>query len=364
VNMSIVLPTRNRARPLRVTLDSLAGVANLAESCEIVIVDNGSCDDTLAVARAFAESHGDLSVRVCSEPVPGLVAGRHRGVKESSGEVIAFVDDDVRFDRTWALALLQGFVDSAVGMACGPTHPRFEVPPPAWLSAMWRSGGEGLRFLGELSLLDFGDAARPIDPVFVWGLNMAIRRAVLLELGGFHPDGVPWGLRRYRGDGETGLSLAARGAGVRAVYLPEARVHHVVPSERLTLEYMERRSYLQGISDSYTALRAAGLGSVSPGTSRSQLQRTLTATRRAIGRARRGRVGSPDAWPGDALRKSHDEGYAFHQTAFSQSQDLRDWVLKPDYWDYGLPNRESTDAGPDAGREQRVGQGQPDGNGA
>ena len=336
--MSIVVPTRNRAASLKGTLDSLAGVAGLAECCEVVIVDNGSHDGTAAVAQAFAESHGDLSVRVCSEPEPGLVAGRHRGVKESSGELIAFVDDDVRFDPSWAMALVEAFADPAIGMACGPSLPRFEAPPPDWLEVMWRSAGDGLAYLGELSLLDLGDKRRPVDPLFVWGLNMAVRRTLLFELGGFHPDGVPWGLRRYRGDGETGLSLAARNSKVKAIYLPAARVHHVVPGDRLTLEYMQRRSYLQGISESYASLRTGNLGPAAAEPSRTRPERAIAATRGAVGRLRQGRVSSQHGWLRSALRQSHAEGYAFHQRAFSDSQDLRDWVMKPDYWDYTLPD--------------------------
>ena len=114
---------------------------------------------------------------------------------------------------------------------------------------LWLERDDGFRILSHLSLLDGGEVSRVCTPLLVWGLCFAVRRETAIKLGGFHPDGYPWGLRRYRGDGETGLALKAEMLGLKAFYQGQTFVRHRVPATRTTPEYFERRSFLQGISE-------------------------------------------------------------------------------------------------------------------
>src|SRR5207237_2704434 len=100
-----------------------------------------------------------------------------------------------------------------------------------------------------------GHAIRPEDPLYIWGLNFSIRKAVFECCGGFHPDCIPAALQRYQGDGETGLALKVKAAGFRAYYHPGVAVKHVIPATRMTLESFERRGFYQGVSDSYAEIR-------------------------------------------------------------------------------------------------------------
>ncbi len=66
---------------------------------------------------------------------------------------------------------------------------------------------------------------------------------------------MPQKLIRYRGDGETGLSLKIKKYNYKAVYQPRALVYHLVSKKRLNVEYLEKRNFNQGISNSYTEIR-------------------------------------------------------------------------------------------------------------
>lgn len=66
---------------------------------------------------------------------------------------------------------------------------------------------------------------------------------------------MPWGLRRYRGDGETYISKFIQENNLVTIYNPLASVYHRVTAEHLTKKYFCKRAYLQAISFSYTVTR-------------------------------------------------------------------------------------------------------------
>src|SRR5204863_2554376 len=87
--------------------------------------------------------------------------------------------------------------------------PDYEHRPPPWMAGLWWEPKDGFCMLDHLSLLDGGTSSRLYPPRFVWGLCFAARRQTVIKLGGFNPDAYPWELRRFRGDGEYGLTLRA-----------------------------------------------------------------------------------------------------------------------------------------------------------
>ncbi len=89
--VSVVIPCHNRAHTLPATLASVA--AQTWRPLEIVAIDDGSADDTLAVLRSFA-SRTDIAVQIHSRENRGVTATRNEGLDRSSGAFIAFVDSD------------------------------------------------------------------------------------------------------------------------------------------------------------------------------------------------------------------------------------------------------------------------------
>ncbi len=95
--ISIVIPVYNRAHYLEATLDSIATATH--RPLELLLVDNGSTDDSRAVCQKWAEAHrGEgLAIRVLREDKRGANAARNRGLRESTGEYVCFFDSDDMF---------------------------------------------------------------------------------------------------------------------------------------------------------------------------------------------------------------------------------------------------------------------------
>lgn len=338
--VSVIVCTRNRAKYLRQTLSSLTSLEHDPAQFEIVIVDNGSADDTKAVAKRHEQVNPDYGIRYVYEPEPGLLSARHRGAIEAEGEILAYVDDDVLVAKNWLSRIVATFNDFTVHIVGGPSLPLYENDPPLWIETLWKHDPRG-KWLGSLSLLDFGRNPIEIDPIFVWGLNYSIRKDSLVRLGGFHPDCIPKHLQRFQGNGETGLSLKAREKGMKAMYQPGALVYHVIPKERLTIEYFEERRFYQGVCDSYASLRRNGGQREDQSTRNSKLwalHRPSKAIKRAFKSVLPLKNGKdPHESINQRLRKAYLAGYEFHQSEVAEDPSLLEWVLKGDYWDYRLP---------------------------
>ena len=99
---SVIIPTYNREDLLGATLDSLA--AQECDDWELIVVDDGSTDGTLDVARGFAARH-EGRVRVLEQDHRGCAAARNHGAGLAGGEYLAFLDsDDLWFP--WTLAIM------------------------------------------------------------------------------------------------------------------------------------------------------------------------------------------------------------------------------------------------------------------
>ncbi|MGH9885968.1 MAG: glycosyltransferase family 2 protein, partial [bacterium] len=130
--LSVAICTRDRAASLRRTLASLAECARASDPWEVLVVDNGSRDDTPAAAAAF---EGTLPVRVIHEAAPGLSNARNAAVREARGAYIVWTDDDCLPARDWLSAYAAAFrAEPDAAVFGGPIVPRFEGEPPGWLT--------------------------------------------------------------------------------------------------------------------------------------------------------------------------------------------------------------------------------------
>ncbi|MGD9818446.1 MAG: glycosyltransferase family 2 protein [Desulfomonilaceae bacterium] len=325
---SIIVPTFNRSASLKIAILSLLNQEMSRNFYEILIIDNGSTDDTANVARELIQSNGGVRIRYYFEPIPGLLSGRHRGAIESDGEILVFVDDDIVADKIWMSAIDEAFDNSSTHLVGGKSLPDYQERPPEWLDSFWHHEGN-LRQCFYLSLLDFGDRLCEINPLYVWGLNFSIRKKTLFELGGFHPDCLPKMFQRYQGDGETGLAFKVKAKGYDIVYQPRALVHHVIPASRLTVEYFKERMFYAGVHDSFTSIRRSrGLKS------EIRMLRPLPQLRRFAGRFLAKMSSGRNADLIQEIRGEWLKGYEFHRREVGSDPDLLKWVLKDSYIDY------------------------------
>lgn len=335
VQVTVAMPTYRR---LTYALDALDSVLaqNTDTPFEILVMDN-AVDPELERAVAQRQQSAAVPLRYVPVPEIGLHNGRHAAARRAAGELLLFIDDDIIADSQWLSGMVEAFADDEVQLATGPVLPQYEAAPPEWLKYFWHEVGQDGGWCGQLSLLDLGEMRQEIDTALVFGANFGVRKKALYELGGFHPDALPWDLRRYRGDGETAVSLAARDRGMKAVYHPRARVSHRVPAERLSLEYFERRAFLQGISDSFTDCRGQGNSLHRSDSNRQSLLRHLAGALGLLRRLLRDQTVGRKQQLRQRMQASHREGYRYHREMVKRDPSVREWVQRTDYWDAALP---------------------------
>lgn len=305
IKLSVIIPTRNRARFLKQTIQSIAIQTLPQEYYEVIVVDNGSTDDTKDLVKSFS---GEIkNLKYVFEEKPGLHRGRHRGLFTASSEILVFADDDIEAFPTWLEGVLESFQTKDVVLVGGKILPKFENTPPKWILDLWQK----YKIIFYLSILDLGDETKEIDPDLVFGCNFSILKKILLEAKGFHPDGMPPELIKFRGDGETYVSRYILKQRYKTIYNPKASVYHYVPKERMTIDYFKRRAFLQGISDSYTDIRE-------------RKKRQLLYSYLKLGLKR---LLGKDV----TSEKSYLDGYIYHQKEVKKDPKLLQWVLKEDY---------------------------------
>jgi len=176
--VSIVVPARNEAGIIRTCLLSLLAQNYPENQYEIILVDDQSTDDTVAIARAIQENFSQLKV-IHSNPPPETRAYKKaaitRGVQQAKGEIIVQMDADCWVEPDWLRSLLNYFEDH-VGMVCGPV---------ALVSGQNR-WFEKLQVLESMGLVALGAAAIAAGRGNMCnGANMAYRKSLFEAVGGF-----------------------------------------------------------------------------------------------------------------------------------------------------------------------------------
>ena len=347
MNVSIIIPTLNQSAKLKLCLVHLANLDFEPDAFEVLVIDNGSTDDTKGVTESFIGIIKNLRYNYCSEP--GLMTARHMGCDEAKGEILCYLDDDSLVAREWLRGMAESFSCDDVVIAGGPCIPKYEAPPPEWSDYFWYETGYG-KTANFLSLVDFGNEFKMIPPVYVYGCNFAVRKRVFLENGGTLPDYYPTGMYQYIGSGESGLSFKLQRKGFLAAYNPKARIDHLIPSSRLTLDYLCWRRYYNGIGASYHDVRREnrldGYEVTNP-ISFLLSHAIVRRIRRPLGRVKRYMLRllitagflsttTPIEPPEVVAMKrkieeSFHAGYAFHQKSLKKAPKLLEWVLRPDY---------------------------------
>lgn len=215
--VSVVLPTCDRRAQTTRCVESLR--AQSLGAIEILVVDDGSADGTPEAIESLAATHDDRRVRVLRNGRNlGANASRNRGVAESRGRLVAFLDSDCVADPDWLERLIAPFEDPSVGAVSGLVEDTAG-------DNVWE-----LAFRGTHRLPRRGPTSR-----FVSG-NLCVRRE-LLEGHAWEEDFTDAAVTAEgRADvafsgrcDEEGLHLAIRAAGWRVLAEPSARVEHDHP---------------------------------------------------------------------------------------------------------------------------------------
>lgn len=238
-DISVVIPTFNRAQELNRTLEGMIGTEKGDLSIEFVVVDNGCTDQTKSIVDSFSSR---LRVRYIFEPRPGKSRALNTVLEKGGlGNIVVFTDDDVDPSREWLVA---------IASACGrwPNHSVFggrinvsfsieNVPKFAFDPYISSIGFACHNYSNDECL--YKDGQTP------FGANFWVKRKVLDNGRRFNEGIGAFATGMIFGE-DTLFLLGLQGDGYEIVYSPRAMVTHRVRPELLKLSKIYQRAYRHG----------------------------------------------------------------------------------------------------------------------
>jgi glycosyltransferase involved in cell wall biosynthesis len=239
-SLTVAICTKDRPQRLSRLLKSLDAVRKNSPfgSVEIVVVDNASTD---SATREAVE--GFDGIRYLFEPKAGLDFARNAALHAATGQLIAYLDDDVVVDRNWLTGLANVCRENpGAGGFTGLVLP-FRLDTEAQI-CFERRGGFGRGFYrNEFRNALFDNPLHPVGTgVLGAGCNMAFERALLVRLGGFDEaldTGAP-----LPGGGDLDIFYRVLRSGRTMVYEPQFAVYH---EHRETIAQLRRQYWSWGL---------------------------------------------------------------------------------------------------------------------
>lgn len=237
---------------------------------ELIVIDNASALEKAPTAAMLSHPAG----RVIREARLGLTPARLRGIRESVGELLVFVDDDNIVDPDFLETAMRVARERPfLGSWSGQCRPEFEEPPPEWTRRYW-----GNLVIREFATDVWSNLPRLAESM-PCGAGLCVRRKVALRYLHLHESGK----RSFQLDrcgesllsgGDNDLAACACDIGLGVGLVASLKLKHLMPAERLTEAYLGRLA--EGIHFSSTLLYAVyGVASPNP----RWLRRTVNVVR-------------------------------------------------------------------------------------
>jgi L-malate glycosyltransferase len=234
--LTVLLATRNRAQILREVLESYCALEVPASGWKLVVIDNGSTDQTQDVIAAFKDR---LPLQSVCEPALGKNAALNTGLNLVEGDLVVLTDDDAFPAPDWLIQLRKAADDQpAYSMLGGVIKPRWEVTPPQWVA--WIDDPGPVYSITDPSLKE-----GPLEVFLIFGPNMAIRRSIFHSGMRFDPQIGPRGASYPMGS-ETELLFRIERKGHKAWHVPRAVVEHFIRTEQTKKTWVLQRAFRWG----------------------------------------------------------------------------------------------------------------------
>jgi len=235
INLSVITCAHNpRPDYLEQVLDALKVQTLDQGRWEYLLIDNASADPLEARIDLSWHPHA----RHIREEKLGLTHARLRGIREAQGDVLVFVDDDNVLDVDYLEQVIEvSSKHSMIGAWCGQRRAAFEQQPPAWTKRHW----------SHLALHEFQEDiwSNQLDAAMPNGAGLCVRRRVAAYYADLHSTGKRAFVMDRSGDslvsgGDVDLASCACDIGLGVGLFAALKLQHLIPSNRLTEEYLLR----------------------------------------------------------------------------------------------------------------------------
>jgi glycosyltransferase involved in cell wall biosynthesis len=240
--LSVIICTYNRSNYILDALHSLVQQTLSHNLFEVLLINNNSTDATESLCKNFAQHIPDFNYRYMVETQQGLSHARNCGIKEASGDILIYVDDDATVNAEYLQAYYSFFEQYPLAMAAGgPVIPVYETKKPRWLSHFTIPLITGYFYKGK-KIKAFKKSGFPR------GGNAAYRKAVFDKTGYFN---VQLGRKgdSLIGAEEKDIFDKMRALRMPFYYLPGAILYHIIPASKLTDAYFNTLTVSLGKSE-------------------------------------------------------------------------------------------------------------------
>jgi len=196
--VTVVVPVRNAASTIDDCFESLRALNYPRDCLEIIVVNNGSTDETQTLLEKF-----QLSITVLHEEKKGPAAARNKGIRNANGEIVVFTDADCTVEPDWLQNLVLLLKDETVGVVGG--------------KILSKRPCNRIEKFGE-QIHNHNQAINICTPPYVITMNWASRRSTLEELGMFD--------ERFLRSEDVELSRRILQAGYKFAYAEQATIYH------------------------------------------------------------------------------------------------------------------------------------------
>ncbi|MDP5199623.1 glycosyltransferase family 2 protein [Flavobacterium sp. DG2-3] len=236
IKYSIIICSYNRFYLLEETIESILKDVKHRNDTEILIVDNNSTDSTSSLKYKY-EKHS--FIKYFLEVNQGLSNARNRGIKESKGEILVYLDDDIELVKDYFNTCDEIFSNNNIIVAGGKVLP-FKIKIPDWLPR---------KYYFLVSVFDLGDQPKYVKHLM--GGNFAIRKKDALNIG-FYDNELGRTKKKLAGGEEIDYQNRAHKKGYKMFYHPNQNILHKINdklNENYVLDYAKELGRSERIID-------------------------------------------------------------------------------------------------------------------
>ena len=211
VAVSVIIPTLNEEKMIGRCLESLAQLNFARKRFEVIVVDNGSTDQTIEIAKSFQDQ---LNLRIFEKAGVRISALRNLGARQAQGSILAFLDADCLVPSGW----LERMIELVPANSAGIVGAHYLLPEDSsWVGRTWHRYHEAGKS-GEVSHVPAGD--------------LIMRREDFLRLGGFD--------ETIQTNEDYELCERARAGGMAVRAVPEMSVVHLGTAQSLPVFFRKQ----------------------------------------------------------------------------------------------------------------------------
>jgi len=233
--VSLIICCFNSAGRIGKTLEHLHQIKSNGINWEIILVDNGSSDSTVQIAKDTWNKNPITKFTIVTELKQGLMNARMKGVESAQYDILSFIDDDNWVDEQWVSKVFSIMKSDSKIAACGGSSIGvFESEPPQWFHEFSRSYAVGFQQT-QTGYVE-------INKGNLWGAGLTVRKLAWNRLfkSGF----------KSMLQGRTGNALSAGEdselcfswilSGWKLWYDETLKLKHFIPQSRMNLDYLTR----------------------------------------------------------------------------------------------------------------------------